>query len=80
LFFSNYSSITSCVIRKKGRNSRNVIIIADSTSLPFIDSFVFDKDWGYRVQSIITPDDKLNNKYKKLQIIKDHKALKKILS
>jgi len=43
-------------LRKTGRNSRNVIIIADSSAMSFINAFLKTNDWGYNVKKILTPD------------------------
>jgi len=51
--------------RMKGGNARKCILIADSTSLPFINSFIRQKDWGYIVTAIITEEDEFEcDKYK----------------
>lgn len=56
-------------LRKIGRNTRNIIIIADSTAKSFIKEFIKSKDWGYKVSSIITPDEKLMSLHKKTYLI-----------
>lgn len=43
-------------LRKTGHNSRNVIIIADSSSTTFVNEFIKTKDWGYNLKAILTPD------------------------
>lgn len=43
-------------VRKAGRNSRNVLIIADSSAITFISTFIKTSDWGYNVKHIMTPD------------------------
>jgi len=67
-------------LRKIGRNTHNVVIIADSSAKPFIQAFIQSKDWGYRIHSIITPDEKLPKLHKKTYVIKnqDH-IFKKII-
>ena len=56
-------------LRNNGFNSRNVIIVADSTTVPFINSFVKAKDWGYHIVAIVTPDKDLKKSVKKTHFI-----------
>jgi len=58
-------------LRKMGRNTRNVVIIADASANPFINSFINSKDWGYRINAIITHDEKLSKLYKNTYLIKN---------
>jgi len=51
--------------RAKGFNYINVVIIADETSLAFIKSLLFNKEWGYRIIAIFTESDLLKEKYEK---------------
>lgn len=67
-------------LRSRGRNSRNIIIIADSYSTSFIDSFIKAKDWGYQIEAIISPDSKLLNKYEKIQLFTDHELLTNLVT
>jgi len=67
-------------LRKVGRNTRNVIIIADSTAEPFIKAFITSKDWGYRINAIITPDLKLANLHENSHLINSEEDIfKKIV-
>jgi len=56
-------------LRKIGRNTRNVVIIADKNAKPFIKSFLKSKDWGYNVKAIIAPDSKLSKLHDKVYVI-----------
>jgi len=70
-------------LRRKGGNSRNIIIITDSNSLPFVDSFVDAKDWGYRIVDILSPDSQLennNNDNYQIRIIKSKEDLKNYIT
>lgn len=58
-------------LRKIGRNTRNVVIIADASAKPFIKSFINSKDWGYRINAIISPDSKLSKLHKNTHIIRN---------
>ncbi len=67
-------------LRRKGHNSRNVIIVADSNSFAFIDSFIRAKDWGYRVAAIVSYYNEFKNRYKHTHIIKKQETLKKYIT
>ena len=40
--------------RAKGYNQVNIVLIADESSLPFIESLLPNKEWGYRIVAIFT--------------------------
>jgi exopolysaccharide biosynthesis polyprenyl glycosylphosphotransferase len=67
-------------LRRKGYNRRHIIIVGDLVAIPFIDSFINAKDWGYQIKAIISPDVSLKGKYEKLHIIKAHETLKKFIT
>ena len=54
--------------RKKGLNTKNIILFVDSTSLFFIDKIIARKEWGFSIFALITNSDKVKvlyqNKYK----------------
>jgi|WetSurMetagenome_2_1015567.scaffolds.fasta_scaffold00011_52 exopolysaccharide biosynthesis polyprenyl glycosylphosphotransferase len=49
--------------RAQGFNYVNVVIIADDTSIPFIDKLIEKKEWGYKIVSIFSTSEKLKEKY-----------------
>jgi exopolysaccharide biosynthesis polyprenyl glycosylphosphotransferase len=55
--------------RSKGFNYLNVVLIADSTSLPFIESLLEHKEWGYKIVAIFTSADAIKEKYEETIII-----------
>lgn len=57
------------IYRAKGYNYINVVIIADDSSIPFIESLLSNKDWGYRIIAIFTGSEKLKEKYEKAIIL-----------
>jgi exopolysaccharide biosynthesis polyprenyl glycosylphosphotransferase len=57
------------IYRAKGYNYINVVIIADDSSIPFIESLLSNKDWGYRIIAIFTSSEKLKEKYEKAIIL-----------
>ena len=57
------------IYRAKGFNYINVVIIADDSSIPFIESLLSKKDWGYRIIAIFTGSVRLKEKYEKAIIL-----------
>jgi exopolysaccharide biosynthesis polyprenyl glycosylphosphotransferase len=55
--------------RAKGYNYINVVLIADDSSIPFIESLISNKEWGYRIIAIFTGSSKLKDKYEKAIIL-----------
>jgi len=51
--------------RAKGFNYRNIALITDDLSLPFIDNLVTKKEWGYRIMAIFTGSDIIKKTYEK---------------
>ena len=50
--------------RSKGHNYINITLIADETSVPFIDNILSHKEWGYHVVLIFSNSKVLRDKYK----------------
>jgi exopolysaccharide biosynthesis polyprenyl glycosylphosphotransferase len=46
-----------------------VVLIADDTSLPFIESLLEHKEWGYKIVAIFTGSEEIRKKYEKTIII-----------
>jgi exopolysaccharide biosynthesis polyprenyl glycosylphosphotransferase len=55
--------------RAKGFNFRNLVLIADSSSVSFIESLLTNKEWGYRIAAIFTISDVIKEKYEETIII-----------
>lgn len=55
--------------RRMGLNSRNFVIVTNNESRIFIDTFIKEKDWGYRLHSIVTYDKKLLKNYPEAHVI-----------
>jgi exopolysaccharide biosynthesis polyprenyl glycosylphosphotransferase len=53
-------------IRRRGMNSRLILIIADEDSYYFIDRLIESTDWGYRIWAIMSDDVYIKAKYNKL--------------
>ena len=62
-------SATMKFIRRKGMNTRLILIIADEDSYYFIDRLIETKDWGYRIWAIMSEDESIKNKYDKYYTI-----------
>jgi len=57
------------IYRAKGYNYINIVLIADDSSIPFIESLISNKEWGYRIIAIFTSSDKIKEKYEKAIIL-----------
>lgn len=67
-------------IRRRGLNTRQLLIIADKDSDYFIDRLIETTDWGYRIWAIMTDDPYLKEKYNKnFKIIPYSKELSQII-
>jgi exopolysaccharide biosynthesis polyprenyl glycosylphosphotransferase len=51
--------------RAKGYNYVNVVLIADDSSLPFIESLLSNKEWGFRIIAIFSGSILLKEKFEK---------------
>jgi exopolysaccharide biosynthesis polyprenyl glycosylphosphotransferase len=49
--------------RKRGYNTRMILVIADDSSMPFIDQIIDTDDWGYIITGIVTDSQKVREKY-----------------
>lgn len=56
-------SATMKFLRRKGMNSRQILIIADKDSNYFIDRLIETKDWGYIIWAIMSDDQYIKAKY-----------------
>jgi exopolysaccharide biosynthesis polyprenyl glycosylphosphotransferase len=57
------------IYRAKGYNYVNVVLIADDSSLPFIDTLLSNKEWGYRIIALFTSSHKIKETYEKAIIL-----------
>ncbi|MGF1585951.1 MAG: sugar transferase [Bacteroidales bacterium] len=68
------------IYRTNGHNLRHVMIIADSCSADIIERFINQKEWGFKIDSIITQSGKIAKKYdKRFNIYPDTLNIKSIL-
>jgi exopolysaccharide biosynthesis polyprenyl glycosylphosphotransferase len=57
------------IYRAKGHNQVNIVLIADDSSLQFIESLLSNKDWGYTIIAIFTESARIKEKYEKAIIL-----------
>ena len=62
--------------RAKGFNFLNLVLIADETSIVFIESLLNHKEWGYRIVAIFTESDFLKEKYQETIIVLPNEYIK----
>lgn len=55
--------------REKGFNYLNVVLIADNSSLPFIEELLLHKEWGYKIVAIFTTSEAIKDKYQETIIM-----------
>lgn len=55
--------------RAKGYNNVNIVLVADESSVPFIEGLQLRKEWGYNVMAIFTSSGLLKDKYQKTIIL-----------
>ena len=67
-------------IRRKGHNTKYIIFIADSTTIPFINHFIEAKDWGYKIEAILTHDATFKCKYNDIRVIRNELNLKNFIT
>lgn len=49
--------------RRKGYNSRIILIVADELSIPFIQQIIDTDDWGYEIWGIVTNSEKVQKEF-----------------
>jgi exopolysaccharide biosynthesis polyprenyl glycosylphosphotransferase len=87
--FKFFLSAIMKFFRRKGMNTRFILIIADQDSDYFIDNLIQTKDWGYRIWAIMSDDQYIKTKYNKyftvlpyeneLSTIIDEKAIDEVI-
>jgi len=50
--------------RSKGFNTRLILIIADDSTIPFINQIIATGEWGYKIRGIITNSNKVKERFK----------------
>jgi exopolysaccharide biosynthesis polyprenyl glycosylphosphotransferase len=64
------------IYRAKGYNFINVVLIAEDSSIPFIESLITNKEWGYKIFAIFTESTVIKEKYEKTVILLPENSLK----
>lgn len=49
--------------RQKGLNTRMILVIADETTIPFINQIIQTNEWGYIIRGIITDSKKVRKRF-----------------
>lgn len=62
--------------RAKGYNQINIVLIADESSVKFIDTLIYNKEWGYKIFAIFTESQCLKEKYERSIILLPEKYIK----
>ena len=64
------------IYRTLGYNQVNVVLIADDSSQPFIDSLILKKEWGYRIIAVFSNSVLLSKKFEKSIVFLPEENLK----
>lgn len=62
--------------RARGYNSVNIVLIADDSSIPFMESLLSNIEWGYRIIAIFSGSNKIKEKYEKTIILLPEEYIK----
>jgi exopolysaccharide biosynthesis polyprenyl glycosylphosphotransferase len=62
------------IYRSKGYNYVNIILIADDSSIPFIEDIRLNIDWGYRITFIFSSSEQIIEKYGRIYKILPEKT------
>ena len=64
------------IYRAKGFNYINTVLIADDTSIPFIEQLLSNKEWGYRIVMIFSSSSQVIEEYRSLVDVLPEKSIK----
>lgn len=64
------------IYRAKGFNYVNIVLIADDTSIPFIEQLLSNKEWGYRIVMIFSSSGLVIEEYRSLVDVLPEKSIK----
>jgi exopolysaccharide biosynthesis polyprenyl glycosylphosphotransferase len=62
--------------RAKGHNYLNTVLIADDTSIPFIEKLLSNKEWGYKIVLIFSSSRLVIDEYRSLVDVLPEKSIK----
>lgn len=66
--------------RRRGYSSRQILVIADEDSLPYVEKIIHTKDWGYNIRAIITGSKIIRSMYENTyKVLPERKNLKEVL-
>lgn len=67
-------------LRRKGYNTRLLIVIADESSADFIRQIKETEEWGYRIRGIVTDSEKIKNEFGgKISIYSENEDFTKVI-
>ncbi len=64
--------------RSRGYNYLNIVLIADESSLRFVEKIISHKEWGYRIIAIFSESDRIKEKYQESIVLLPEYYLKVI--
>jgi exopolysaccharide biosynthesis polyprenyl glycosylphosphotransferase len=68
------------IYRSYGHNIRQVMVIADNSSIGIIDKLIEQKEWGFKVKYIISDSELIKEKYgRDIPVLPDNRDVKNIL-
>ncbi len=68
------------IFRSRGHNIRQVMVIADDSSIGIIDKLINQKEWGFKVKYIVTRSENIIKKYgHQIPVLPDNRDIKEIL-
>lgn len=51
------------LMRRRGYNTRQLVVVADNSSADFVEELLQTKDWGYRIQALVTDSKEVCDRY-----------------
>ncbi|WP_163718455.1 sugar transferase [Mangrovibacterium lignilyticum] len=61
--YNNFVFFVMRYLRRRGFNSKQIMIIADSECIPNIEEIINTKDWGFQIWGIMTDCEEIKHKY-----------------
>ncbi|WP_372776229.1 sugar transferase [Mangrovibacterium sp.] len=63
IIYNNTVFMIMRLLRRKGFNSKQILVIADKECIPNIEEIINTKDWGFQIWGIMTNCDEIRQKY-----------------
>jgi exopolysaccharide biosynthesis polyprenyl glycosylphosphotransferase len=69
------------LMRRKGYNTRQLLVVADNSSSDFVEELMQTKDWGYRIQALVTDNKEVRERYQdRLKVFDSSTSLTKLMN